>query len=1778
MEGALLQDAPENTTHHTPDVEAEAVPAEVPAPPLAVSAEQPGLVLTEQNLAAEPPPAPSVPLLQKPQGLEHEPQKENRPAAERRVYWHHLLTGDPDTVPDEVRKRAGAEAVGLSEEQRDYRVCSAVNRSWVVDHRGHSREEVAARWPELRRQLADELGVADSEEELFLALSHRADSEALRRAGRGVYERAYMAALRGEETYDTSDITAELLPENRAAAEKLGAQAFAEAQALRERLQPVADTLAEGMDAFSAMEEDFLSAPRVISAAPQLWQAAGQLPHLPEDERRLVMYMAATRLKQQRAAAGAEEEGVASRTVRAVRRGAGGLGLGIAQGIGNTLVATADSVGSRWGGESGEALQQGAAEWDARLRTLREIRHLAQQEVLPLTLTGASAAEEYLMTAAESIPAAVMACAGGAGFLTLTAAGMGDAVAEARLRSAETPQHLQLAAGVVAGAVQASIYAGISRIGGKLLERCINNFMRARGAGAAAFSWAALNSMAGLTVEGVKAMMGAKLASLADVAGQELASRAAGTASNINWQLYGDNLTDIEANMREAASLLPFLLIGAGKLALRHFRSPRAVLGDGCRLLEWGADEKQVQEMLSEVNLTRQNDMLKQLLSGTKVFSGLGFLEDAVRALGLLNMDYFKGFTEPSVVRDFLKLPAESALVQRPAFGERTLEQILATPDHARERSGVMRVRNTKQYRDVLALWDEWWTRSHITEFSSRVPLGQWQVHAGNAGARYERTDRYWQDLQQGDKAVPRRMHNAALYAPHAEAERRALLRDRVAEIHDLSYQFLMNVYPFDSLLGRQVTVNRMRKDAETTRNALLGEVGRTVIRAGLGYAPEENFATFNAYLQDYYMRKKYADGTANVPWMREVPADFFNKMSSHAQSFGSLRYAAHPELQEAFRIMLGLRANTEMLINLLPMTEDFQTALSRGMSPAQAYEHLIARELGYDASTLRNYPYEELSATHNHNTTPAEDYAAHNARLCEAYRRFTGAALEQEQGDDGKTYWRLRRPSGAYSRWHDSAAAAMNDVAANAAMLFLPLGYDVRGHWQNAARSGSANLTLLPYAQEGEFSGYDQLCSYAFRDLSRHWLESAYYLQPGMQVEELRSRFVRNASYGDGFSPVFVEGERGAEPALQFDIHTVATPHGLAHARFYTYWQRCLKGGAIGADEAYGIMENCGLLQDSDVQRWHAAVGDEGKRAAMVGILSDFTLQCFMARMPQLPLPPTVKEWYAYAAFCPAEQAAEQMPRSVPLGRDGSGIIQWSNRRVATELAELAPRVEALRDRLAEQPLPDARLESLVQSAMVPNAAEGAEHLWCYRQCGEGPLHTVPQTYWDLLQSPLQTWQRLTAEEQAELHEFLLPSCRENMLPAAGASQDAVLAALENLDRVLATHPELHSYSLAGADASQVWYTRPPAAPQHSVPPLEEPRYTPLPLYRGQGVSEEPALYTLPAADFPLLAEQGVPQALRMLDALRSYPAGLPYALEGGIYLNNQAYGGLHGARPAGLERHEPVPALPAVQRLLAEVHELCRDSAAPFMDFLGVPIPNLTAEQLGCAELRNITVYRRPQVDSPFADATHLVRLMPGSPLSLLRGGRSPYVVDVRAGVYMQGGRALRLDNAPNDCMVPLQEFLPAPLRPYSEAHRSEWSQLMLADSLERLSAVAERGPDFMVDRLCGEIPLPELLMRLYEDTNFSQGVIGTRSMHELRAQELRALRLAADIIACMAAPRSATDARSVQAFRNLQKTLRLFRAPNGQRELLEHVFRRGNREIWESSAYPCTTYPRR
>ena len=1716
----------------------------------------------KQELPPLQPPAPQAPALEKPAAL-NLTESEKAIAGKNRVYWKHLLTGDADTVPDEVRRIAGADDATLTPDERDYRVFSTINRSWYADHRNPDRNRVRTDWPQLRRGLAQELKVADDEREIYMALSLRYDEKKLRSAARTAYERVYQATLRGAAAPDLSDITQGLSEEYRSATHTVAARAAAEAQQQRERYLPMAQELAEGMEVIAALEEDAISLPQVAYSAPSLIRAVDALADMPAQDKQMVMYLAVQESRARRADELPEEESLGGRMLRGWRRGVAGLGMGVWQALGNTGIATLDNIGARLEGATGQALRQSAAMWDKRLQVVQEIRHATQQEVIPLSAPDSSRAETYLMDAAEALPSAVLTCAGGAGFITLTAAGMGDAVAEARLRSPETPQQLQLAAGVVGGAVQASIYMGVSRIGGRMLERTINNFMKSCGRGVGAFSWASLNAMSGITAESVKLMLAGKAAQLTDLSLQETAARVAGTASGIDWQQYGDNLTDVEVNMRESAALLPFLLIGAGRAALRHFRAPHRLVEDGTRLLDWGIDEHKVNQIVNERNMARKGDLLREALSGSTLWSAPGFIVEAVKALRLLNTDYFKGFESPEVVRDFLRLPAEASVVKRGDDAPRTHEEILNTPGHARDRSGYYVARNSERLKNVLALWDEWWTRSHINVHSSRVQLGEWQVRFGAESARYERSSRYLAELQHPDTAVPKRMQPAATYAPYAERERRALLQDRVAELQDLSYQFLMNVNPLESMMSKEYAVSRMRVEAERTRAEFLGNVGKTLVNAGLGMPREENLGKLCDWIQGYYLRKKYRERTrgARIDWIRDVPLDYLRKMSEHASFYKHIEYSEYPELQEAFRIFLGVRTNTELLMDLLPMTEDFQTALSRGMSPAQAYAHLAERELGYQADKLKNYPADSLAQSLN--ITPMEEYTRSNEEKCRVFMQLTGAALQQQQGDDGCTYWRLRRPDGSFSRWHESAAFAMNDVAANAALTFLPLGKGIHEHWAETARANNTDLSNLPLAKEGEFSGYDQLCRQALGDLVSHWMESAPYLQPGLQIERLRHRFAHNSSYGSGVVPMHVEVGTEHSPAYVFDAHTTATPLGMANARFYTAWQRLLSASVVQPQQAVDFLMSVGEPWAQEMAALPPPHLRESYHAAIADAMGRFSLQYFLMKLPHLPVPASVKEWVGMAAFCPPVEEGE-MPSMVQMGKKHLGVMQWSNRRVAGVLRELLPQVDTLRSRYETTALPDAAVQSCLNGMLGIDPVQNAEQSWCCHYSGAAALHTLSPSLMALLRSPAEWWPRMSPIERDMLHQYVEPFCTQNLLPGTTVGEDAVAASIANLDAVLQRFPQLHYMSPAGANRGRVLTLQLPPMPDEAVPPLTEPLYTPPAFPYAKDVHEVGVYTDVDASLYPELAEPAVQHAMQFLDVLRRYPAVLPYATQNGIRWNHLNYGGKNGARPNGLELHKPVRPLLHVTRLLKEVHELCAAKGSDFLNFCGVPIPDVKPHELACPALQNITVYRQPMHELRGREITHLCRLMPGDASAPDLRERTPYMTEVRRGAYMAADSAVKDASDPQACMIPLQSFTHAPHRAISDAHRMEWGQSILKHSLDALCDLTAADASFMEHRVCNGISLTEVLMRLFEDTNYSAGVLGRQSIHELTPPVLRSLRLAADIISCLAAPYSASSPQAVQAFKRLQNTVTRIKNNTMQRETLEHILTRGSQYL--------------
>ena len=61
----------------------------------------------------------------------------------------------------------------------------------------------------------------------------------------------------------------------------------------------------------------------------------------------------------------------------------------------------------------------------------------------------------------------------------------------------------------------------------------------------------------------------------------------------------------VDDQVREAAMMMPFLLIGAGKASLHHFRHAGTLLGDGEPLKVFGIPDEAVTRILREKDMRR---------------------------------------------------------------------------------------------------------------------------------------------------------------------------------------------------------------------------------------------------------------------------------------------------------------------------------------------------------------------------------------------------------------------------------------------------------------------------------------------------------------------------------------------------------------------------------------------------------------------------------------------------------------------------------------------------------------------------------------------------------------------------------------------------------------------------------------------------------------------------------------------------------------------------------------------------------------------------------------------------------------------------------------------------------------------------------------------------------------------------------------------------------------------------------------------------------------------
>lgn len=1816
MEHTALTLAPESTTEST----APESPQTAALTLQAVAAPQPPVPQTEAPFTLPPQPEPPVehapatpvapvapdavapPPEVPPAGAE--PPPTNR---EQQQYWQRVLTGDPATVPQAVRDRAGANDPGLSPEQQVYTLCSSINRSWMADHSGRSREDILHNWKQLRSNLAQELEVADDEQEVYVGLSLRESDAPRRETARRIYEQAYMSGLQGHDTGVLHPVADSMNDADLWQARVLAAHAYEKGLAQRESWLPMAQTLTKGLDLFAAIEEDTFSAPRVFASMPSLARAVDAMSRMGAEERSIVMYLTRQQAEQAREASGdtPEDEWLLSRAQRAVRRGASSMGFGLWQGIGHMAVGLQKAAGDMLGGELGREQLEYAAERDQRLQVLHDIKNMAQQEVYPLLPEDSTLAERMFIDAAQATPAALVAFCGGAGFGALTLSGMGESVAEARRRAPEGSQQMQLAAGVVGGAVQASIYVGMSRIGKKLLEQSIGNFIRARGGNLGDYSLAGLKATAGITAEGVKLMLAGKAASATELGVHELAAQVSDTASNIDWQQYGDDMLNVEYNMREAAATLPFLLIGAGRASLRHFSSPDSVIGSGRKLLEWNVDKKTVDAIVQETNVDVRSEMLRDAVRQSELWQNpQNHRVDIMRAMSLLNTNGRILFRDMDSVSEFLNW--------EPRFASATPPVETPAPKKVASR--------TRQGLQLREDWERnaglWQGPGSLSEL--RVANGRSNRVLMNGRGRYAAAYYFLNDHPLNNHTL---VPKGPAYAPLSEKERTEALTSHFDELRSLSYRLLWQLYCPDSMAsakGRPMAA--LQQEAEHTRREFINLVCEGIISKARG---ESESAVFDKQSEDCgKLLRRYSGRDGEAPqdaaaWLRKLPDEFVDDIATQCLTPDNKRLDPYGELREFYWLMYRARVCTAVLSDLLPMSNDFQTLLAHSCTPAQAYEYMLKRELLSDGAAPER-------------PEPDAAYAAQNAESTEVYTLLTGNHMQQVKDKDGKMLYRMVRPDGDVTPWHSSREAVVNDVAGNAAFTFMPIGAQARRYLLRPFDS-RPGLRELPIAGEMDYSGHDQLCSIALHELAQSWLEDASHRQPALLRQQvLRANAALNASYYGDVSMVPLP--ESAEYRLE--TNTSLTPFGLALGRFKLYWLRQLESGFLSPDEAAQFLEDAKVLTPAErirIMDMRVEVKDRiakerrksthGPRYAPVDIpgsnkklsqaLATFTLRYFAAKLNELDVPESVKQWYAYSAFSPAYvrghkygDKLKELPFRV--NRNSSNLLSFVNHRNVEQLREMAPHVQQYRKRYARQ-LPKSTVARLMPGALGQDEHRQLEQVWSHYLSGEGVFHRADETLWNMLRFPADTWQALSQEERSAYTSLLHAFCVKNPLPRARVKSELpetatemATAAIHNLDNVLRSYPELHRYSLLPFGDSRVNMV--------TIHPYRQLAYQGTTELGDIALSgESHANYDVQMVDMPAFISNSprVRHALRLLYILRSNAGMQPYTDGQAIYWGGRKYGKFFGW-PKGLENWTPHPPLRGVRYMLqmqkygpraphptdlllrfrkrkprtvtiepyvsafreeelaADAAPLAaeapHDEAAPLAEEAPAALPDGVAEAPAteapgdtAAPLepvrrrRGIRRRRRPQLPLPslleaitvyhsdFA-SRQSYRLMPGVESSSEPLARRPYVVGVREGMYVGQGADIS-GELPTDIYMPLETFEREYYLPYLYKRRDvrDLRRRTISHNLQQVLDMLQEPPSDVQGWDTLRADMLELLMRLYEDSGYSEHLIRT-AVSRINAPRSHALQLADHMLSFIGESDSSAGLESHEAYQKL------------------------------------------
>lgn len=1631
---------------------------------------------TPESAPAEPAEAPAA-----------EPAAEEKPVEEPKLidakedYWSRVLTGNPDTVPQELRERVGADDALVPEEEREYELLSTINRSWYADHHEQSREQVAGRWPQLRAQMADELGVADDESELFDALSEQRQEETRRAEAEAIFSESYLSALRGEtpKREESADEALSWQSDLRHRAAELGA-------ARREELKPMGEKLGRVLACMQRFEDGTLDKMvQMVSDVPLVSEVFGHMVDLDEGQRRELYEIARTLLPPD--SRKAETDSLLSAMWRSAKRGVSDMRYGLIQAAGNLTAASLQSVSRLPHAEGARKLSKRV---DSYMRLVEEMRRFSEEEAYPIRLgEDAGLPEELALEVTRATPAAAASFCGGAGFALTMGSGMGLHVADMRQQAPEGNLELQTGAGMLVFGVQAGIAHGLNSMGARLFDRTMSKFALSSGSGAKGYAVRALGGgakAAGLTLGGIRDV---HVGRVTDMAAREMVAKLDGTASNVNWKEYGENWNDMEWNLREAARNLPYILIGSGRVALHHFRNPRAVVGEEPQLAEWGIDEPTRRLVLNEPDVRRQGQMLYEALHNGKRWGGLGFLQDAARSLRLLHTDDFHVFEKPENVRDFLNLPAESTPPNNRILTLRNPDDPMAlkvlTERHAKGET----IRDPKKALPLLMLCQEWLNKAFPKDM---------------------------QDYPTAQELAPAELTKLGDHSPQTEAQRRAAVDRTIQYLDALSYRFLVNSSSYGTLEMDGRSAPELRAEMDGVRRQLMGKVAECVLMRAGGASVRETDEHFGRFLSDYYSKQRHYSGFTS--WLRYIEPKRLSELHIHGLSERAfkrgpnLRRGKFPELQHANWMLQGLHHSIESLVRLLPYQADFQAALARGMTPQESYAHLLHREMGSRLPKSDWFP-KELAE----DVTNREAVAEKNRKMADDYRRLMGIEPESCEAADGRTLWRVQTPDGHYTHWHDSEDAALSELTVNARMRYLPLGGSMQDELLSAVSGGQGfDAEKIGLKAPWHYSYFDRLSSIASGDLTRFWQEDATRMVPGATAE----RFRNHSSYLENSANPFFSRDEDNPGMWLVDERSVRSPYSVAKARFEAYWRNQLFSGWLDSKAAMDFLIRRKVIDDAekkrlddmgvvrvrhlltpaiffrggDFSRYKPYADLEGQRSRLARHLADYTTGYFLAHLKDMPMPDTVREWFSLAPFRPEYQLYQggsrgSNIRTVQGHRDAEQNIKWTHQRSAEQVKlelDFAERFRSEEQETGPDALRNEPLFPLMLEALELPMSRRTEQGWGYAAGGTDIFRQRHPELWNLLDDPERGWSLLSEDSREDL-------CRRApmTLGEPGTMMSSVPEPLVELSAALREYPELRRYDFVHGDEARLLRLD---IPETEVPTYERTDgiYDRLEDHGGDGVIRSGFdLKELSEYPEPLKSNERLRSALRTLSALRHAVVDFPYADKDGVWWDGVPYGGENGNKLPGMgEDWTAHPPMSEITRLFGEMPE---DGSA----VLNLGVNDFSSRPaLPEHAFSAMTVFR-----SPNYPLTQL-RLMPGDRYSQDSDARNPYVVQSFVGAPMRQGFMVPNKDEGGFFFLPLQSFAGDVSKEYV-GHMAGWrGSEALGMMLDALMARTESAAALEESRY-ESFPNSEILMQLTEDSRFNRSLQG-RAPHELDPDE--------------------------------------------------------------------------